>query len=66
MGKIVENPQNLSAFTGIYTAPQLESNQKYPPPQNPGGTTPQTNPKNLGVPELHKMTNVLEDGRENG
>ena len=53
-------------ISGIYTAPPKKI--KLPPPPNPGGTTPPPNKpqKFWYVPKVHKMTKVLQDGRENG
>ena len=46
--------------------PPNPKSSKIPPPQIPAEQPPKPTPKNLGVPEVHKMTKVLEDGRENG
>ena len=47
---------------GFIQPPKVESTLPSPAELPP----PQANPKNFDVPEVYKMTKVIEDRRENG
>ena len=58
--------RRVNMDTRLYTAPTpYHHTRDYHAPK-PGRTTPKPTPKFGNVREVHKITKVLEDGRENG